>query len=902
MYCPRCGIYNPKEDPSCRICALDLVGAKPQPQEAIDIDLARLPYVALVKPLMATNLLLALIAFPIISVRYAIARLTGKPFLSKIMRSKASRMKVVELETFPRLNRDEFYTANSQLVSDGFKKVADFEDTSTAQTTLQRLLVNKVRKFYALVHVNAVTGRIAHVQVFALTAKGGYISVDNTHGIPIRTRPPGVADMHIPGASTGEIYEWLVRHVAKLGEQTILLDPPKLMPFLEHVRRALIDAGIRERVLQPETDSDKTRPGGGLTLCAHHPLRQAVRQCDTCGTALCEECYTESEGQTLCADCLAAAGSHGTGPGTLELPEGFCYAGFAYRTAAGAVDMLLLAAVMALAFYAVYGPLSLVSPTTGRAAAIIALMPLAFVAVVYNFGYLVRTRGRSIGQRVWGLYVTDSAGRKPDPISVGVRLAFKLVSVLFVLPLLANAVVLFGKRRRALHDRLADTYVVGKRSSGKAIAAWAVSIVALCALFAVPVSAVFMLKTLFGPGPKVNEALQASWEYRFDKELFAFGAVVPRGERVVVTAQDSIRGLDARTGAALWTLPKEPDEWVSVAQYDTTQPFLLRREPADGGAAVRLIDVDRGVVAWEQTVSGAGARFVAGDGMVVAFGNDTIVAFGPNGRRLWARSVAADTGARVSADINDGVLITRSTGGAACALELLDMGTGKPIWTQQQSRLRPLRTLVDGYHLFLNESGSLALMALRSERVYWELGSDMGHVVGQRITRTSRYGPPQGFLYCAKGVVDTRTGRQVVLLPDGVELACAGREHLVTIEKGGEPNDTLAAFGGPITLLDRKTGSELLTIGSGRYLAVRLAGEDDERLYLCANSVAGSGLGGGTATTLFTVDKQRNEAVPLEIGTNINPALIRVLPRENLVVVPTHRSVAAYPLQAENPG
>ncbi len=898
MYCPRCGIFNPKEELTCRVCALELGDAQPRPQEAISIDLARLPYSAIVKPLMATNPLLALIAFPIVSIRYAVARLTGTPFLSKIMRSRASRMKVVELETFPRLNRDEFDTVNSQMVSDGFKKIADFEDTSTAQTTLQRLLVNRTRRLYALIHVNAVTGKVAHVQLFALTAKGGYISIDNTHGIPMRTSPQGIAVKHAPGASTGEVYEWLVRHVSKMGEQTVLLEPPRLMPFLEHVRRMLIDTGLRDKVLHLETQADRGKPGGGLTLCAHHPLRQAVRQCDTCGTALCEECYTESEGRTLCPDCLAAAGAESTGPRRFELPAGYCYAGFALRTAAAALDLLLLSAAGALVFWAIYAPLSFVSPVTARAAALTTLLPFILVAFVYDFGCLVRTGGRSIGQRAWGLYVTDSAGRKPDIVSVGVRLAFKLVSLLFVVPMLANAVVLFGKKRRALHDRLADTYVVGKRSAGKAAAAWVVSVIALAGLCVVPVAWVSVVLMGFGAGPTVNEELAASWEYRFNEDLFAFGAVVPRGELWVVTGGDSIRGVDVRTGVPAWSLPARPDEWVGVSAYDTAKPFVLRRESADSGTVVRVIDVERGVVAWERTVPAAQTRLAAGGGVLTTFGNDTITAFGPGGTRLW-RKPAADTAARSEVAVNGGVLVARWMGEAPghCALTYLEPGSGKQIWAERQSRLRPLRALIEGYHVFLNEKGCLALMALPAKRVYWELSQDIGHVVGRHIIRTSRYGPPEGYLYCAGGVVDTRTGRLLLSLPQGTTLACAGRDHLVAIVTDAASDDTAAAQGGSIRLLDRESGSEVLTIGQGRYFAVHVAGEDEERLYLCANAAGGGGMRAHMATRLFTVDKQRSEAVPLDIGTDINAAQVRVLPGEKMVIVPTHRAIVAYPLQ-----
>jgi hypothetical protein len=38
--------------------------------------------------------------------------------------------------------------------------------------------------------------------------------------------------------------------------------------------------------------------------CLHHPVREAVARCPSCGQFYCRECVVEHDDRVICADCL----------------------------------------------------------------------------------------------------------------------------------------------------------------------------------------------------------------------------------------------------------------------------------------------------------------------------------------------------------------------------------------------------------------------------------------------------------------------------------------------------------------------------------------------------------------------------------------------------------------------
>jgi uncharacterized RDD family membrane protein YckC len=156
---------------------------------------------------------------------------------------------------------------------------------------------------------------------------------------------------------------------------------------------------------------------------------------------------------------------------TAAPPRSVHVAGFWRRALAGAVDLLVLAAVFVVLDVGVQlllghplprlsqlGPDYLVDVAiNGDALAEIGLLLLAIVGFLYFFLFQA-LRGQTPGQALIGIRVIDGYGEPPSFGRALVRTFAIAPSVL----LLALGVlwIAFDREKRALHDRLADTYVI----------------------------------------------------------------------------------------------------------------------------------------------------------------------------------------------------------------------------------------------------------------------------------------------------------------------------------------------------------------------------------------------------------------------------------------------------------
>lgn len=86
------------------------------------------------------------------------------------------------------------------------------------------------------------------------------------------------------------------------------------------------------------------------------------------------------------------------------------------------------------------------------AAGLFALLSVAYLAVFTALG------GQTIGKRAFGLQVVDARGRDPGLLRSGVRSLLALGSG--ALMFMGFWLVVFDRRRQALHDKLVGTYVV----------------------------------------------------------------------------------------------------------------------------------------------------------------------------------------------------------------------------------------------------------------------------------------------------------------------------------------------------------------------------------------------------------------------------------------------------------
>jgi uncharacterized RDD family membrane protein YckC len=146
------------------------------------------------------------------------------------------------------------------------------------------------------------------------------------------------------------------------------------------------------------------------------------------------------------------------------------------RTAAGLFDVVLLSVVFVGLFVAVslvlgepLPRLSQIGPdyfvdaaVSGHAKTAIGLVVLAISAFSYFFTFH-SLRGQTPGKRLAGIRVIDAFGERPSLTRALVRtLACSLSAGLLGLGFVWIA---FDRERRALHDWIADTYVVAGRGS-----------------------------------------------------------------------------------------------------------------------------------------------------------------------------------------------------------------------------------------------------------------------------------------------------------------------------------------------------------------------------------------------------------------------------------------------------
>lgn len=80
-------------------------------------------------------------------------------------------------------------------------------------------------------------------------------------------------------------------------------------------------------------------------------------------------------------------------------------------------------------------------------------------------GWLLATRGQTIGKALLGIRVTCSDGRRAGAgrligIRAGVAYALMIIPIIGQIYALIDVLFIFGRKRRCLHDLIADTIVV----------------------------------------------------------------------------------------------------------------------------------------------------------------------------------------------------------------------------------------------------------------------------------------------------------------------------------------------------------------------------------------------------------------------------------------------------------
>ena len=183
--------------------------------------------------------------------------------------------------------------------------------------------------------------------------------------------------------------------------------------------------------------------------CAEHPAEPASVLCTRCGSFACNACTRSEPPESLCAQCV-------------EMPPQGADRGL--RLLAHLVDVLAVCVPLGTAVaYGLRASTSWQGTVMFTAGATAAL-----VTTVVSLVGIQRT-GQSIGKRLFGLQVLQSDGSRASLGQVVwlrnvLPLLFALVPGLGLIFLLADPLFIFGRFGQCLHDRLADTIVVQRRS------------------------------------------------------------------------------------------------------------------------------------------------------------------------------------------------------------------------------------------------------------------------------------------------------------------------------------------------------------------------------------------------------------------------------------------------------
>ena len=619
MYCHACGIHNTDDHSHCQVCKADLTKGEVPENVTVYADLMHFPLIPLIShTLKSTSPLLWILIVPILSLLYLFRRLTGTPFLSALMNCHAPKLHLTNVERLQNLHKASFHSVSSFLEQEGFEPLLDLEDVSMTQGILLHIRYHRERKVFGMAHISKVSGKTSYVTFLAFIPEKSVVSVDNTHALPIQF-PQNLMVRHFPQASIQESYQQFLDVLSESPREPAALSVANFLRNQYRLRTYSVKLGLQQQLLHHKGEGASHVPS--VSACYFHPGNVAVRKCTSCGTALCDLCYTEYDERYLCQKCLPLEETPRVS--VPSMPEGFSYAGFGIRSVATLMDAVLVIAFLAVVFLGIfYGTLPFLAnnseaPYPFFVTQFFTVVAIAFssedpypflvtqfVAVVTIAWYLivpVKKFGATFGQKIFGLRIIDKHGKPPEMVTATVRFVCPLVAFLFIFPLLGYFFFayplgaflftfpllgyffgLFNKNKQGLHDRLAGTFVITKRPILKAMLSWSV----LCAFCAGMVWQVYQYRDVFAGLPllsslayssdsfQANIELDAHWLKNMADEDSAIISYVNRGEHCLVSTSKSVYAIEMRTGNTLWENHNVPGLLLQPVSKDMTFPLL----------------------------------------------------------------------------------------------------------------------------------------------------------------------------------------------------------------------------------------------------------------------------------------------------------------------------------------
>jgi uncharacterized RDD family membrane protein YckC len=362
--------------------------------------------------------------------------------------------------------------------------------------------------------------------------------------------------------------------------------------------------------------------------CHNHPQSLAVRQCPTCGQALCEACINECDSTYYCKTCMPE------NVPVHEIRKPWSYAGLALRTVASSIDIvitLLLAAVIYGISQFLLNHFSVVQ--SNLIALLMTQIPL-LASVYYNNIYRVALSGQSIGKKLCGIVVRDKKGKAPGFVAAFNRLVIKICSAMFIIPFLAYFLIPFTKKKKCFIDTLSGTVVLTKHSLKATIVSWIIFLFfgagVIGSIFLVYSSALFPVSSTISLNPV--------WEKKgLSYDQFPGYQARKHDTFFLYCKNDTVVSVSKSTGAAVWKTAF--DSTPSIYYNDSLFIFVITGQYQNNARLHRLDNHD-GTILWSTPLPDSGScTILSNDSTIIVYGSSTIMSLRPDGTLRWKNSI-----------------------------------------------------------------------------------------------------------------------------------------------------------------------------------------------------------------------------------------------------------------------
>lgn len=890
MYCHACGIYNTDDRHHCRICQADLTAAGDPKDAIVYADLRHFPLLPLLlHSLRSTNPLLWILIIPIVSLLYCFRKLTGTPFLSALMNSHAPKLHEIDIAELGNLHKPSFQKALSVFEREGFEPLIDLEDVSMAQGIILHVRYHPQHKTFAMAHIHKASGRTNYVTFLAFIPKSSFLSVDNIHTLSIHL-PQHLKVIHLPDASVQESFQHFCDRLKESPCEPAALS---LAGFLRHqntLRQYTVKQGLQQQLLHHKDKG--TRHAPPVSTCYFHPSRIAVRKCATCGTALCESCYTEFDARFFCTKCLPAKEApHVAAP---NLPDGFSYAGFGIRSLASFVDAALIATFLAAIFLGIlHGTRILLTNMAENPYPFLVTQFAAVITITCYLIFPVKKSGATFGQKLFGLRIIDKYGRTPDMVTALVRFSYHLVACLFLFPFLGYLFVLFKKNKQGLHDRLAGTFVITKRPMLKAFLAWCL----LCLLLAGAAWQTYQYRDVFfawssflstPESYQTNIELDAQWVKHFSNDDTAIISYVNRGEHCIVSTAHAVYAIDMHTGETVWVNDQTAELSLLPALQDETFPLLgTQYLNAEGTASfttsLSRLDPISGNVLWQIPLQGDFPYISFDAHLILVYEGSSITGYDLDSNQIWTRRFNDELTIDYT-EFHSGVLLGRYSE-SAVTLTYLDRNTGETLWETSEATIHPGYVLERDRQFFHAEDGTEFLMNVHENRPLWEAPKAIGHTITHAIEPVSG----RTYVYTSTAAIDPTDGAPLFTYPEGLRFEASTPEFLLLFQGSDAGQNT-------IVLLDKFTGEPKKTLENTPWSATTYLTENFQYIYFLATMKPLNPRDITVRSHVLRFDRTTFDVTAIPVGSNLSSLYVTLFPDEALLFIPSYQQLGGYVL------